>query len=481
MDRKASHRRAHRIWLWCTIAALGCSDREIAAPSYEAPVAPRPTVLPSGGSYSIPLPSDNQAPDFGGAPLAPTGILIPDSTSNFRMVVAAPFTLRDNPECQTGVWMYTYSIDGNGWDGPWPFPLSNPLRIQWAVQGAPGEPRSGGEERPGGSWVRIHQWAGGGGSLMLGRTPLYDDDTCNNGAPALLLSGSQVVTIDFVDAPITLSNTHVTAGTSIRASSTPINFTTVRSVTWLFHRDDGTITFVCQGQQLTCDFAPSTSGYLRVLVNTIGGNVISKSQHITVVKCPTGDPVLDNLAVRQDLVNLMKASNPDSTPGSGINPADWINTGWKKERALWVIRRGDGSYYTQPAPGQATECSIRPDFQSFVLGDGEELRALVHTHPARAGEKTFGDCVAMLPDGTVQHVARFPGDAYVQGYAQREWNTGGGSLADWSVAAGSQIDVYVMTKSGEIWRLPAGKEWKDRFSDRASRRKYWKKGSCTWP
>lgn len=480
MNRKAGHRGAFPIWLWCTIAALGCGDREIAAPRYEALVAPRLTVLPSGGSYSIPLPSDNQAPDFGGAPLAPTGVIIPDSTSNFRMVVAAPFTLRDNPECQIEYWSYTYLIDGNGWWGNWTTP-GNPLRIQWAVQGAPGAPRSGGEKRPDGSWVRITQWEGGGGELMLGRAPLPDDDQCNNGVPALLLSGSQVVNIDFVDAPITLSSNQVSEGSSIRASSTPINFTTIRSVTWLFHPDNGNITFVCQGQQLTCDFTPPTSGHLRVFVNTIGGNVISKSEHIAVLKCPTGDPVLDNLAVRRSLVDLMKASNPDSAPGAGINPADWINTGWKKERALWVIRRADGSYYTQPAPGQATECSIRPDFQSYSLADGDELRAFVHTHPAKPGEKTFGNCSEMLPDGTILPVARFPGDSHVQGYAQSEWITGGGSFGDWSIASGSQIDLYVMAKGGEIWRLPAGNGWKDRFNDKAGRRKYWKKGSCTWP
>jgi hypothetical protein len=38
-----------------------------------------------------------------------------------------------------------------------------------------------------------------------------------------------------------------------------------------------------------------------------------------------------------------------------------------------------------------------------------------------------------------------------------------------------------MAKGGEIWRLPAGNGWKDRFNDKAGRRKYWKKGSCTWP
>lgn len=146
-----------------------------------------------------------------------------------------------------------------------------------------------------------------------------------------------------------------------------------------------------------------------------------------------------------------------------------------------MARRRDGSYYTQAALGESTECSIRPDWLSYNPGDGDELKALVHTHPAMPGEKTFGDCYAKLPDGTVQRVARFPGDSHVQGYAQREWNTGGGSVGDWNLAADSPIDVYTMTKSGEIWRLPAGEGWKDRFNDRSGRRKYWKRGSCSWP
>ena len=479
MNHKAGHRRARRIWLWCAIGALGCSDREIGAPNYEPHAASSSTVLPSGGSYTIPLPPSDAAPYYGGAPLAASGVVIPDSTSNFRLRVAGTFTLRENPACGNAV-NNIYLIDGNGLKGY--HPDGNPLRVLWSIQGGWDEsyPRSGGEIDPStGSWTRIDQWSGG--MLLLGRKGLSGSSRCANdyAEPGLLLSGSQVVTIDFVDAPVTLSSTSVTAGSSLQASATPVNFETLRSISWVFEPDVGTHTVVCTGE-LTCNFAPSASGRLRLQIYTIGGWVISRSQHVSVLRCPTGDPVLDNLAVRKDLLALMKASNPDSTPGSGINPADWISTGWKKERALWVIRRADGSYYTQPAPGQATECSIRPDFQSFALADGDELRALVHTHPSRPGEKTFGDCSEKLPDGTILPVARFPGDSYVQGYAQSEWITGGGSFGDWSIAAGSQIDLYVMTKGGEIWRLPAGNGWNDRFKDKSSRRKYWKKGSCTW-
>lgn len=455
------HRRSLRIFLLCGVVAVGCKGDDISSPHNTA-LSPRYSTLPSGGSYSIPLPPDNQPPDLGGAPLAASGVIIPDSTSNFRMRVAGPFTLRDNPACGQA-FPATYQIDGNGFQGNWTD--GNPLRIEWSIQGAAAVPTSGGEVDPSNqSWVRIARATGG--MLMLGRKSLYSFGQCLNGEPSMLLSGSQVVDIDFVDAPITLSDTFVTAGSPIHASATLINFTTTRAIYWIFEPDAGTATQVCVGV-LSCDFTPSTSGRLRIHINTVGGSVVSRSKRISVLRCPTGDSVLDTPTLRDSLLAAMARSNPDSTTGS-MKRREIGGLIFRNVDSLGVTR-----FYFKEAPTYLRQTAC--DNEWMIFGGnaaGDIAVASFHTHPNAPGDPVYG-----CPDPEAQQVPGGPGKPKYTGDAGK---TGGGSDGDWNLTNQSGSPAYVMTKNGRISRLAPDTPKSQRKSN--PNMWFWKNSptGCSW-
>jgi hypothetical protein len=250
---------------------------------------------------------------------------------------------------------------------------------------------------------------------------------------------------------------------------------------WRFRPDDTTkvATTPCGAGAVTCADSARTSGTMWVY-GTVHGVADSASAHVDVIKCPTGNPVLDEPEVRTGLLDMMKRSNPDSTPGSGIDPADWMNTGYKKERGVWIVKRPDGTYYTIPMGGTSTECGIRSATVP-TLPPGDSIVAMGHSHPSMPGDSLYG-CETTLPDGTVIKGARFKGDSTSAAVKGDEWDTGGGSYGDWKMTTDLawNIDVYTMTKSGYVWRLPKDWGWAKRADDKAGRRKDWKTAACSW-
>jgi hypothetical protein len=86
--------------------------------------------------------------------------------------------------------------------------------------------------------------------------------------------------------------------------------------------------------------------------------------------------------------------------------------------------------------------------------------------------------------GVVHQGKRYPGDTSgVQGYKKKDADNGGGSDADWELTLRIGVDVYVMNKQDEVWRLPAYTPPPDRKKDKSQRRKQWRHNtnpSCDW-
>lgn len=240
------------------------------------------------------------------------------------------------------------------------------------------------------------------------------------------------------------------------------------------------------GTSTPCATTLAETGTMTVWVIR-NGQPHSAQAHVNVRKCPTtGDPKLDSPDVRGGFMEMMRLSNPDAPPGSGINPADWVNTGNKKEKGVWIYQRADGSYYTQPATGTATECSFNPNPPPSPHQPGDSYVGLAHTHPTSTGELLYGACNAVDANGKSTPVKRYPGDAGQQGKGGDEAVTGGGSFADWALASDPTytaygVDIYVMTKDGEVWKLPSGWTWNQRKNNLNNRRKEWSTSTCTWP
>jgi len=266
------------------------------------------------------------------------------------------------------------------------------------------------------------------------------------------------------------------------SDGTAVTAATMWSWTWTPDSTSGS-TGGCPYYQVPCQRNVQERGTMTVRVSR-GGVIRSAKAHVNVSKCPpTNDAKLDSPDVRAGFMDMMKLSNPDSTPGSGINPADWVNTGYKKEKAVWIFKRPDGSYYTRPAEGLATECQFQADSEPDFPYAPDSLVGLAHTHPSTPGDTVYGACQSRDAKNRPHPVKRYRGDTQGQvGLATDEAAWGGGSAADWATAFKMKnIDQYIMTKGGDVWRLPGG--WSDslRMQDTSGRHKKWRTSSCKWP
>lgn len=292
----------------------------------------------------------------------------------------------------------------------------------------------------------------------------------------------------------------VTTGGNVSFTARWSDGTSVSPWKWNWLPDSGASTVqACPSNVASCTKPVNQSG--KMVITAVRNGVFRTARaHVNVVPCLTGDNALDDPDVRRDFAAMMRLSNPDSAPGSGISSTNWLNTGWRKERALWIVRRADGNYETVTARlMSATECSFQPDWTQYdeirsTLAPGDSIVALAHTHPGKPGDSVFGQCsyVDQVTQDTI-HAQRFPGDTAV-GYgparAGADSTNGGGSDYDWAIAHLGQVDVYTMNRTtdlddpsaeGQVWKLPKSTFAGDypKFDDIAGRRKHWK-NSCGW-
>jgi hypothetical protein len=182
-----------------------------------------------------------------------------------------------------------------------------------------------------------------------------------------------------------------------------------------------------------CRHFVSGSGNVKV-VATVNGSLKEARVHVSVVPCPTNEPVFDDPNLRLDLVDLINRSGPNLQPGSSQ----------KRERA------GD----TQAV---ATECSVTRSSMDTRRSPDDVKVGIAHSHPTVNGDVIYG----CPPDEYGVRPQRYPGDSGPIATKVPDATSGGGSVADWiAVAAansgnGQAIDGYVINADGEVWKLPA--------------------------
>lgn len=236
----------------------------------------------------------------------------------------------------------------------------------------------------------------------------------------------------------------------------------------------------------SCQKKMLSSGTMWAYLSATAGQGDSASAHVTVtVPCPTGDSLRDSPNIRQKTVELMNASNPDSTPGAGRVASD-SSKGWKKERAAWVLQdETTGQYSTQDMDSTtyfSDECHM--SFPSTPTPPpGKRYVGIIHTHPAsfKNHEAVYGSC----PDGNGNRIQLYknqPGRK--TGHIGSDYANGGGSDADWIMTTPAYgFDMLVANKDGELWKLPAYTDPGDRKKNRDQRMTKWKGNSnpaCNW-
>lgn len=290
------------------------------------------------------------------------------------------------------------------------------------------------------------------------------------GAPKLTASRSGVVKGDTVSFQASWTDGHVP----------------VQIDQWKFVPDTTPdVTGACGSWLNPCKRAIQQSGTMTVKL-VRNGVIRTARARVNVIPCPTGDDRLDDPNVRKGFSEMWRQSHADSAPGAGINPNDPIATGWRKERASWVILRANGRFdVVQAKLNWSTQCSINPVLTQYdsikaTLSPGDSIVAFAHTHPSMPRDTVYGNCDGKDAFGNTVRVQRYPGDSLgVLATKGADSTNGGGSEGDWSFAAQGIVDVYTMNKAGEIWRLPQGWTSAKKYDDMQARRKTWSQ-ACGW-
>ena len=331
--------------------------------------------------------------------------------------------------------------------------------------------------------------------------PTYPENPCTE------FSGTMAITLERISADLefTADSTSVKVGSTVKFTNRIVNVSVpgqnLRSTTttrYVWIPDDtsrggspaevvDSTTSACtkQSGDSTCTRVIQGSGRMKIIAR-VNGETIEATVRVNAIPCPTGDPVLDHKEIRTALMQMWSSSNADSAPGSGRTSTcrdangTPVTCGYKKEQGIWIIKRLDGSYYAVPmTPTYHDECSIRPGNQP-TPEPGAVLWAVAHSHPSKTGEKLYCD----TQDQHGKPADLYNNDPVGKWTAKkgRDYSAGGGSVGDWKWAQSSpNIDVYVMNKNDEIYRLPAYTPKGDEKKDVKQRRKYWRGNNATCP
>lgn len=333
-----------------------------------------------------------------------------------------------------------------------------------------------------------------------GGQPIGDWSHCGKGGYALCWtwSGSANLSFERIHVGLVLSSsaTAVQSGSQVifGAGMTQETFpgnpypVDMSELAWRWQPDDASSTdttpcSVYSGR--SCYRTITESGTLTVSAY-VNGEHQQQSRHVSVIPCPTGDPVLDDSTIRADLKSLIQRSGPNLPPGDGIAYGDSV--GNKRERAGNIYRRPNGTlYFREDSAAAGTEChstmpKVAPDSSLDVR------IAFIHTHPTKVKLRVYG----CAPDTTGVLLQRGPWDSMrVPATRGADSTNGGGSRADWTAlmevpenrVLWPSVDEYTINADGEIWKLSALDAF--RPSVQKYNRKMWKydgntNPSCNW-
>lgn len=167
--------------------------------------------------------------------------------------------------------------------------------------------------------------------------------------------------------------------------------------------------------------------------------------------CSTGDPVLDDPAVRQQLKNLLQQSGAFNN-----NPSA------RREIGGYMYEDAAGNVDIRPRPDPgATPCSMSPG--GPTPQPGERVVGVFHTHPFSHRDPLPANC-------------NRPAGAQYDNLAR-----GGGSQADWDLIQtpyqGSNLPMYIIDKD-EVFRLDASTPPAARPNN--PNRFQWNRPGCAW-
>lgn len=202
-------------------------------------------------------------------------------------------------------------------------------------------------------------------------------------ADCVTYSGSQTISVKRLTADLSLTASPTTAvqpGTSITytAAATPETIgnpavLTPFSITQWVYADSAGTHGCTSVTATTCTITANTSGTVTVTA-VVNGEQQTRTMSVTVVPCPTGDPILDSAAVRKGLDSLWKLSNP-------TDPV----TANRHERSMNVYDSAGVTVIRIEPFDPTTDGPCENMLKRDVPPPGT-LKAQIHTHPAHVSE-----------------------------------------------------------------------------------------------
>ena len=271
-------------------------------------------------------------------------------------------------------------------------------------------------------------------------------------SPAYLLSGQQQVQVDFMTVHVTASKTSIQANEPVTFTATPINFTPSDPgyIYWEYHRDDAPGVPIavesCFGQP-TCTFGPPARGKMLALMLVSGGGVPGYSPRISIIKCPTGDALLDNPRFRDSLLVALQMSRADSVPFSS-----------RREVGGHLYTDPDGTLQIKFSYKDSTPCANTTLFPGSAI-------AVFHTHPFSPREGT-------VPADTVPFICFNAAGSY------EDEKYGGPSSLDWQGSVAIGKPMYVIDKK-RVYKTNPSVADPTKWAD-SSKVWDWNTAACKW-
>jgi hypothetical protein len=213
---------------------------------------------------------------------------------------------------------------------------------------------------------------------------------------------------------------------------------------------------------LYCDFKPLEAGRMIVKAYTGGW----EQTNSVTVQClvSDGDSALNDYGsdyrVRQELLDLLKKGNADSSVTAGWNASN--PRGWRRETAMviWRLANG-GAFYTVPVDDpNATQCGMQiPPSMTDPNNPpvpGATLYATAHAHVDTANEEKF--CKSpMLIDGRWVNVPEQPSEALdptkERIFHVLDDSVSGASPSDWQTMLATGVPMFIISKNGFAYKI----------------------------
>jgi hypothetical protein len=389
------------------------------------PSASHGPLRPAGTTIDLVIPANSAGPLFGGTELLATGIVVREGL-NMRMRMPSTMTVTHNLGMR---------IECHWWWVP-QGPLS-PNGKTVSGTGVYGEVFARMTTDPGGSNV-VHESFGwtqdttnGNWTLLTYLSPFFDtafvflqrtamDGECYHDPGEIwikyFLSGQQNVTIDFPAVDVHADKDFVAQGGSAQFTAGAVDFTPSPN-TWAWYWVYGTQSSIqvtaCTGQTV-CNYAPQQTGTMLVSVRESSTlPVKGLSDTVQVLKCPTGDSLLDHPIVRLKLRRALDSSYADSVTSKRRERLGLIYRDTTAGRPLsQQISTWEPTSYAQSDPCNAVVIGLPPPQPPYVLV------AYYHTHPFSSG--TSASSADIKPNNCS---SKHRGRAYRAGPSIEDWTT----------------------------------------------------------